>query len=117
MTAIKPPNPGGLGEYKTLSALSRWKIFDNLRRSIVAPGTVALLATAWLAIPETSWIVALAATLLLLVPAAFNAGICLMRKAQTVPLRLHLYTVAADFGWSLVQSCITLATRACAYWM
>jgi hypothetical protein len=30
-----------------LSALSRWKIFDNLRRSLVAPSLLALLALGW----------------------------------------------------------------------
>ncbi|HWQ67229.1 MAG TPA: glucoamylase family protein [Methanospirillum sp.] len=30
-----------------LSLLSRWKIFDNLRRSLVAPGTIILLLITW----------------------------------------------------------------------
>lgn len=37
------PNP--------LSAMSRWKIFDNLRRSLVPAATVALLVAGWLLTP------------------------------------------------------------------
>ena len=32
----------------TFSTLDRWKIFDNLRRSLVAPALLVLLGTAWL---------------------------------------------------------------------
>jgi cyclic beta-1,2-glucan synthetase len=34
-----------------LSMISRWKIFDNLRRSLVAPAIVALLLFAWTLLP------------------------------------------------------------------
>ncbi|TAK23403.1 MAG: DUF3131 domain-containing protein [Chloroflexota bacterium] len=32
----------------------RWKLFDNLRRSLLAPGIVALLAAAWTILPGSS---------------------------------------------------------------
>ena len=35
-----------------LSSLHRWKIFDNLRRSLVAPATVLLFALGWLLLPH-----------------------------------------------------------------
>ncbi len=34
-----------------LSTINRWKIFDNLRRSLLAPAYLTLLAAAWLALP------------------------------------------------------------------
>ena len=34
-----------------LPLISRWKILDNLRRSLMAPATVALLLLAWTALP------------------------------------------------------------------
>jgi len=42
------PVAGGGMEPNPLSAFSRWKIFDNLRRSLVPPATVALLVAGWL---------------------------------------------------------------------
>ncbi len=50
---LKPRVPVGDGRAKTnpLSAFSRWKIFDNLRRSLVPPATVGLLLVGWLLTP------------------------------------------------------------------
>ena len=46
-----PPGPNGAKgkrQANPLSALSLWKLFDNLRRSLVAPALLALLAGGWL---------------------------------------------------------------------
>jgi cyclic beta-1,2-glucan synthetase len=44
------PTPRGW-ERSRLPLISRWKIFDNLRRSLVAPSMVGLLAAAWTWLP------------------------------------------------------------------
>src|SRR5256712_4104273 len=44
------PTRHGL-EHNRLPLISRWKILDNLRRSLVAPALVALLASAWTWLP------------------------------------------------------------------
>ncbi|HEX9052216.1 MAG TPA: glucoamylase family protein, partial [Anaeromyxobacter sp.] len=48
-----------------LPLISRWKIFDNLRRALVAPATVALLLLAWTVLPGSPaiWTAAVAASL------------------------------------------------------
>jgi len=50
---LKPRVPvgGGKVEPNPLSTFNRWKIFDNLRRSVVPPATVALLLMGWLLTP------------------------------------------------------------------
>jgi cellobiose phosphorylase/uncharacterized membrane protein len=50
---LKPRVPAGGGrvEPNPLSVFNRWKIFDNLRRSLVPPATVALLLAGWLLTP------------------------------------------------------------------
>ena len=50
---LKPcvPLGGGRVEHNPLSAFNRWKIFDNLRRSLVSPATVALLLVGWFLTP------------------------------------------------------------------
>ncbi len=45
------PVGGGKMEPNPLSAFNRWKIFDNLRRSLVPPATVALLLAGWFLTP------------------------------------------------------------------
>ena len=46
--ARKIPTANGEKTPNDLLLVSRWKIFDNLRRSLLAPGIVALLAAAWI---------------------------------------------------------------------
>jgi cyclic beta-1,2-glucan synthetase len=50
---LKPRVPvgGGRVEPNPLSAFNRWKIFDNLRRSLVPPAIIALLLAGWLCTP------------------------------------------------------------------
>jgi cellobiose phosphorylase len=43
----RQPNP--------ISGLYRWKIFDNLRRSLVAPATLVAVLTAWAIDPGGAW--------------------------------------------------------------
>jgi cyclic beta-1,2-glucan synthetase len=47
-------------ERNRLPVISRWKILDNLRRSVVAPITLALLASAWTWLPGAPWVWTLA---------------------------------------------------------
>ncbi|HEV7500388.1 MAG TPA: carbohydrate-binding protein, partial [Vicinamibacteria bacterium] len=45
------PTRGGAWERNRLPLVSRWKIFDNLRRSVMPPATIALLLAGWLFLP------------------------------------------------------------------
>ncbi len=58
------PTRHGL-ERNRLPLISRWKILDNLRRSLVAPALVALLASAWTWLPGSplGWTLAALAVL------------------------------------------------------
>jgi cyclic beta-1,2-glucan synthetase len=62
-----------------ISLISRWKILDNLRRSLVEPATFVLLIFAWLApgVRPVSW--TLAAVFLLFLPAWFQLAFGLGR--------------------------------------
>jgi cyclic beta-1,2-glucan synthetase len=48
------PRRGGGTQRSDLPILGRWKILDNLRRSLLAPSMVALLVVGWLAMPGTA---------------------------------------------------------------
>jgi len=45
------PTRGGAWGRNRLPFISRWKIFDNLRRSLLPPATVVLLLAAWTILP------------------------------------------------------------------
>jgi len=49
------PTRQGL-ERNRLPLISRWKIFDNLRRTLVAPGTLLALVAGWLLLPGKPWV-------------------------------------------------------------
>jgi len=54
-----------------ISLLSRWKIFDNLRRSLVEPATFLLLVAGWFIFQE-AWQWTLAALVILFLPTGFQ---------------------------------------------
>ncbi|MCH5276813.1 MAG: cyclic beta 1-2 glucan synthetase [Desulfovibrionaceae bacterium] len=58
------PRRGGGRERNPLSTLSRWKLFDNLRRSLAPPALLIMLITGWLIAPQPLlWTLGLAALL------------------------------------------------------
>ena len=86
----RTPGPDGHWQRNPLSALSRWKILDNLRRSLVAPALVATWVGGVLALPAwagfwTAGLVAVAA-----LPAVVSAALELLRKPTERAWRTHL---------------------------
>ena len=83
------PSPRGLRR-NTLSIIGRWKILDNLRRSIVAPALLALLTAGWTILPGPRWfwttmVIGVAASQLLPVVARLLVG---PERAQSIPVFL-----------------------------
>lgn len=95
-----------------ISALARWKIFDNLRRCMAPVSMLAMLVTVWLVVPSQAWIATLAAVALIFIPTIFSTFIGLINKGAKVPLSMHFKTVFKDFLWSFTQQFIALATVA-----
>jgi cyclic beta-1,2-glucan synthetase len=61
------PGNDGRPVRNPISLISRWKIFDNLRRSLVEPGTFVLLVAGWLFLPggAMTWTCVIASLLFL----------------------------------------------------
>jgi cellobiose phosphorylase len=93
---LLPRVPGPAGTVRNpLSALSRWKIFDNLRRSLVPVATVALLLIAWFASTSPAfWTVVVLEVLLL--PVLFDTALALGRPFGEASFALHLRMAGAD---------------------
>ncbi|HET9373276.1 MAG TPA: glucoamylase family protein [Vicinamibacterales bacterium] len=84
------PSRRGL-KRNTLPAIGRWKILDNLRRSLMAPTLVLMLMAGWLILPGSPWVwtllaVGAAASQLLPVAAQFLIG---PTRSQSVPVFLR----------------------------
>lgn len=67
-----------------LRAVDRWKMFDNLRRSLVAPASLLLLLVSLAGGPLPPWMA------LLLIAAAFGSGSLLGALAGLAPGRDHI---------------------------
>jgi len=71
-----------------LSALSRWKIFDNLRRSVVPVALLLLFLAGWILSPmPLTW--TLVTTSLLFAPALCTAVFSLLRRPDNLPAGQH----------------------------
>ena len=51
-----------------LPALERWKLFDNLRRSLVPPALILMLALGWTVLPGSPWLWTMMALAVLALP-------------------------------------------------
>ncbi|MDP3539492.1 MAG: glucoamylase family protein [Azonexus sp.] len=77
-----------------LSALSQWKLFDNLRRSLVPAALMLVLLGGWLVLPSFGVLTA-AVIGILLIPSVCAAGLDFLRKPDEVLFRQHLAAVAS----------------------
>ena len=91
-----------------LSALSRWKIFDNLRRSVVPAALVILLLLGWSVLNAPSfWTLAVISILLL--PSLSAVLLELLRPAKETLLRQHLMMVVRSLWRRLIGTALSLA--------
>jgi cyclic beta-1,2-glucan synthetase len=102
----RSPIPGGR-ERNPLSALSRGKILDNLRRSLQAPAALVLLALGWLVLPMPgAWLPVVAG--LLLLPPLVRSLHSLLNKSQEVGMRLHLILQMPKQAAQFAQAALAL---------
>ena len=96
----RQPNP--------LSALSRWKIFDNLRRSLVSPALLFVLVGGWLFAPGPAWFWALVVVSVVLLPVVLANVIELIRKPAQRNWTTHLVLTGKSAGRPLLLALLTL---------
>ena len=92
----------------TLPVIGRWKILDNLRRSLVAPTLLAMLVAGWVVLPDPSWVWTLmvtgvAASQLLPVVGRLLVG---PSRSQSIPVFLR--NLRHDTGIALAQILLSL---------
>ena len=108
-----PGPPGANGskakrQANPLSALSMWKLFDNLRRSLVPPALFALLAGGWLFGPGPAWFWTLLVAGVVLLPTLLGAVIELIRKPEERDWLLHLILTGKSAGRPIVLALLAL---------
>ncbi|MET1022719.1 MAG: glucoamylase family protein [Pseudoxanthomonas sp.] len=102
------PTANGGHERNPLSWLSRGKLLDNLRRSLVSPAALALLLIGWLASPMpvrwTLWLLSL-----WLLPGLLGTLYALVRVPEGLSVRHHARQVGLDARQQLARAGVTLS--------
>ncbi|MEO5559764.1 MAG: glucoamylase family protein [Dokdonella sp.] len=110
------PIVDGGRERNPLSGLSLWKIFDNLRRSLVAPALLAVLVLGWTVLTQPVYWTLLALEVLLL-PTLIGIVLSLVRKSADIRLGRHLILTAGDAGHRLAQQAFAIACLPYEAWL
>jgi cellobiose phosphorylase len=103
------PGPDKRRLKNPLSALSRWKLFDNLRRSLVPTALVLLLLLGWTLFAAAAfWTLFVLG--ILLIPPVLATLLDLLRKPDDMRPGQHLAAAAHAAGQRFVQAGFALAT-------
>jgi len=107
---LLPWVPGTAGQRcrNPLSALSLWKIADNLRRSLVPVALLLLLLAAWIVLPSAlAW--TLAALGIVVVPQLLGSTLQLIRKPRDAAVRQHIGAAVRSIATQWAQAGLALA--------
>ncbi len=101
------PLADGSSTHNPLSLLSRWKIFDNLRRSLVPSGLMLLLILGWTVLPS-AWFWTAAVAAIALLPSFLISFLDVLRKPDDVRMGQHLSAAAHAAGRHFAQAAFML---------
>lgn len=102
------PSRSGKLVRSPLTLVEWWKLFDNLRRSLLAPTVFLLFAGAGSILPGASWVWLSLALLVVAFPVYTNLAQALIIPPQGLSLESHLGSVWKDFSKMSVQLFLTL---------
>ncbi|MGB7157689.1 MAG: hypothetical protein WBD40_06460, partial [Tepidisphaeraceae bacterium] len=103
------PGDGARRVRNTLSGLSRWKILDNIRRSLVPVALLALLLLGWF-VAGGAALFTLVVIGVLVLPSLLVCATELARRPTDLPREQHGRMVARTFGRQLLREAFALAS-------
>lgn len=101
------PGPSG-PERNRLSLLARWKILDNLRRSLVELALLVFLVLGWTLLPDLAWRWTTLGLLAAAAPWIVAMGIALVAPSRDKSLRVYYAAVWRDAITSVQQLSLTV---------
>ena len=104
----KVPTLNGM-QKNPLSRLSRWKIFDNLRRSLIPSALMLLLFFGWMVLSQ-AWFWTLSVIGIILIPSLLISILDLFKKPEEMLLRQHIVASVRSAGTHFAQAAFTLIT-------
>jgi cyclic beta-1,2-glucan synthetase len=100
-----------------ISAISRWKILDNLRRSLLAPAIILLLLAGWTILPGSAWAWTLFALVTLAFPVYAHVTAGLLIHPRGVPWTSHFWSVWGDLRTNTMQLALAIIFLAHQAWL
>ena len=98
----------GRVERNHLPLISRWKILDNLRRSLLAPALLGLLVLGWTTLPGQPWFWTTLTLVVLGTPVLLTLARLLTFPWLRQPLAVLLRRLAEDLETSFAQAILSL---------
>jgi cellobiose phosphorylase len=90
-------------EHNVLGAIQRWKIFDNLRRSMVEIGQLAVLLLGWFVLPGSPWVWTILGLTAIAFPWMFASLLAVIRPPRGTSWRAYYAAVGRDAVMGLHQ--------------
>jgi len=103
------PGPDASRIANPLSVLSQWKIFDNLRRSLVPIALMLFTLGAWTLCPELGGRASLLVLSIITLPGLLATLATALSRPADLPWAMHVRGVAGSSGRQLGQILLTLA--------
>ena len=94
----------------SLSWLSQWKVFDNLRRSLIPVALMLLIEGGWLFFPKLNAHMLFLVIFILIFPCVLSLVANAFSKSATLPYAMHLRAVTSAGGRHLGQALLTWVT-------
>jgi cyclic beta-1,2-glucan synthetase len=102
------PDANGKKTRNPLPLISRWKIFDNLRRSLVAPSLILWLLAAWTILPGSPLLWSLFVILIIAFPVYLHITSSLLVHPRGIPWTSHFWTVWGDVRTNTAQVALSI---------
>ena len=114
----KAPDASGRRVRNSIPAIGRWKMLDNLRRSLSPPAAVATLLASWTLDGGRPgiWTAFIVATILIPGLFAFFTGLLIPRR-RGIAKRSYLRRLGADLALSLAQGALRIVFLAHQAWL
>ncbi|MDO8949813.1 MAG: glucoamylase family protein [Actinomycetota bacterium] len=102
------PTPNGR-ERNPLSAINRWKIIDNLRRSVLAPAMMLFAGAGWFVLPGRDWVWLAAVFAIVLFPVYFSIADSLLFRPRGADVRGDTHSIVSDFWRDSARALLSLS--------
>ncbi|MGH9928949.1 MAG: glucoamylase family protein, partial [Pyrinomonadaceae bacterium] len=102
------PDVNGRKIRNPLPLISRWKILDNLRRSLVAPSMFLWLLAAWIVLPGSPLLWSLFVVVTIAFPVYLHVTTSLLIHPRGIPWTSHFWSVWGDVRTNTAQVALSL---------